>query len=68
MTGAKIFQFPRPPISEKTAPRIISGGAAGFPITRCEGLVHTFEHVPGRCQCGEELWTEVEEAPRDART
>lgn len=27
-----------------------------FPHT-CAGVLHVFDAVPGRCQCGEELWT-----------
>lgn len=24
--------------------------------TTCDELVHVFEHVPGRCQCGDRVW------------
>jgi hypothetical protein len=31
----------------------------GRVIEKCEGIIHVFESVPGRCQCGEELWAEI---------
>jgi len=27
-----------------------------LPFT-CGGVIHVFDAVPGRCQCGEEFWT-----------
>lgn len=26
-------------------------------MDKCEGLIHVFSEVPGRCQCGSEVWT-----------
>jgi hypothetical protein len=27
-------------------------------MDECEGIIHIFDSVPGRCMCGENLWTE----------
>lgn len=50
--SAKIIQFPRKPLPPENSPRWSDGTTQD----RCEGLIHVFAEVPGRCQCGEEYW------------
>ncbi len=28
------------------------------PMETCDGLIHVFVEVPGRCKCGQNEWTE----------
>lgn len=53
MSG-EIIPFPRRPLND---PPVWSDGKIQ---DRCDDLVHVWEEVPGRCQCGERLWTATE--------
>ena len=61
-----IIPFPRPELPpDKGVVRVTASGE-GI-IVKCEGIIHVFGEVPGRCQCGFEWWDgsipESEEAP-----
>ena len=58
---AEIIAFPGQPINPKDAPKRDDGS----PVTRCEGLMHVFAMVPGRCQCGARLWADLEDHDHD---
>ena len=46
-----VVPFPRLPLPpDKGAVRITTSGAEI--LTECQGIVHVFGEVPGRCQCG----------------
>lgn len=51
MKGGLVIQFRR-----KATPVVWSDGRVQ---SECDELVHLYESIPGRCQCGERLW-EVE--------
>lgn len=49
---AEVIRFPGIEIDPKDAPR----RADGTPVLHCDGRMHVFASVPGRCECGERLW------------
>lgn len=42
------------PFRRRAKPAVWSDGRVQ---NRCDELVHLFASVPGRCQCGDRLWT-----------
>jgi hypothetical protein len=51
----ELVQFPGPSIDPENAPMRSDGSR----VTKCYELVHVYEAVPGRCQCGANVWVEI---------
>jgi len=50
------------PFNRRIPPAVWSDGTVQ---TDCTEHVHLFASVPGRCKCGERLWTTLDPAPAE---